>query len=378
MIYLDNSATTVPDQSVLDTFNKVSKSFFGNPSSLHNLGGTSEKLYGKIRTQAASLLNVNFDEIIFTSGGTEGNNLALTGIVGAYKQRGNHIITTEIEHASVYETCKRLEVKGFAVTYLKVDSDGLIDIEELKSALTDQTILVSIMHVNNEIGSVQPIKEIGDLLKEYPKAYFHVDAVQSFGKIPLNINENSIDLLTISGHKIHGLKGTGLLYLKKSVQLVPLFSGGGQELGYRSGTENLAGQAGLVRAMRLAMEKEESKNNLLRLKAQIITSLEKRRDIFINTPKLSAPHIVHFSIMGIKPETIIHALAEHNVYVSTQSACSSKSEDLSRVLLACGHDEERSRTGIRVSMSYYTTENEVNKFIHVLHSEIDKIREMLR
>lgn len=375
MIYLDNSATTMPDPTVLATFNKVSTEFFGNPSSLHILGAKAEQFFHKVRLQAADLLKSNSKEIIFTSGGTESNNLAIKGVANYYKGRGNHIITTEIEHPSVYEACKQLEADGFKVTYLKVNDQGIIDIKELENAITEETILVSIMHVNNEIGSIQPINKIAKMLKEYKKIIFHTDAVQSFSKIPINLD--GIDLMSISGHKLNGLRGTGLLYVKSSIQLTPLFAGGEQEFNLRSGTENVAGFAALVRAMRLSLDKLSIANELNSLKENLKTKLSEIEGVQVNTPDESAPHIMHFSIPGIKPETIIHALAEKEIYVSTQSACSSKSSDLSRVLDACGYNNAIASSGVRVSLSYETTEEELDYFINILNKEVQKIKEML-
>lgn len=376
MIYLDNSATTVPDQSVLETFNKVSIHYFANPSSLHNLGAKTEQFYSKVRSQVANLLNSEVNEVIFTSGGTESNNLAIKGVAQFYKTRGRHIITTEIEHPSVYEACKQLEKQGFEITYLNVNEQGIVDLEELEQAITKETILVSIMHVNNEIGSIQPIEKIARLLKKYKKLLFHTDAVQSFGKLPINLE--GIDLLSISGHKLNGLRGTGVLYVRRGVKLDPLFAGGEQEFNFRSGTENVAGYASLARAMRLSINKLSQAQKLKSLKEKLQKELMSVKGISVNTPALSAPHIVHFSVPGIKPETIIHALAEKEIYVSTQSACSSKSANLSRVLLACGHEEDIASSGIRVSLSYETTEVEIEKFVKELIIEVKKIKKLLR
>ncbi len=376
MIYLDNSATTKPDPSVLDTFNKVSMKFFGNPSSLHSLGAESERFFKKVRQQVAELLTCQEKEVVFTSGGTESNNLAIKGVANYYKKRGNHIITSEVEHPSVYEACKQLENSGFNVTYLPVNNKGIIELNELEQAITKETILVSIMHVNNEIGSIQPIEEIAKILKKHKSILFHTDAVQSFSKLKIPLKD--VDLLSISGHKINGLKGTGFLYVKSGVQIDPLFSGGEQEFNLRSGTENLAGAASLARAMRLALNKLTRANQIDDLKQILIESLQNIEDVKITTPKESAPHIIHLSVPGIKPETMIHALAQRDIYVSTQSACSSKSADISRVLLACGYETEMAKSGIRVSLSYETTKEEIKVFIDVLQEEIEKIQEMLR
>lgn len=376
MIYLDNSATTKPDNSVLDTFNKVSTDMFANPSSLHNLGAKTEKFYDKVRLQVANLLKCETNEIIFTSGGTESNNLAIKGVVNFYKNRGNHIITTKVEHPSVYNACEQLERSGYEVTYLNVNEQGVIDLEELEQAIKKTTILVSIMHVNNEIGSVQPIHEVAKMLNQHKKILFHTDAVQSFSKLPINLE--GIDLLSISGHKLNGLRGTGVLYIRKGIQLDPLLVGGQQEFNFRSGTENVAGNAALARAMRLSLTKFESVDKLNRLKEDLRIKLLKIESIHMNTPKQSAPHIVHFSVPGINPETIIHALAKEEIYVSTQSACSSKSADLSRVLLECGNNIDVASSGIRVSLSYETTQAEIDIFIHVLKEEVNKIQKVLR
>ena len=376
MIYLDNSATTKPDNSVLETFNKVSTSLFANPSSLHNLGAKTEQFYNKVRAQVADLLKCDANEIIFTSGGTESNNLALKGIASFYKKRGNHIITTKIEHPSVYKACEQLEEIGFEITYLNVNEQGIIDLEELKQAIKETTILVSIMHVNNEIGSVQPIHEVAKILEQHKKILFHTDAVQSFSKLPINLK--GIDLLSISGHKLNGLRGTGVLYIRSGVQLDPLLVGGQQEFNFRSGTENVAGNAALARAMRLSLNKFESVDQLNQLKEDLKAKLIEIESIHLNTLEQSAPHIVHFSVPGINPETIIHALAKEEIYVSTQSACSSKSADLSRVLLECGHDIDIASSGIRVSLSYETTQAEIDTFIRVLKEEINKIQKVLR
>ena len=229
MIYLDNSETTIPDPSVVQSFQKTIEAYVSNPSSIHPLGGTSEKLLETARNQAASILEVEPKEIIFTSGGSEGNNMAIKGIALEHQNRGKHIITSAIEHPSVEEACFSLEKLGFEITVLPVDRNGVVNVDDVKRAVREDTILVSIMHVNNEIGSIQPIKEIGMFLREFPKLYFHVDAVQGFGKVPLSIKDAHIDLCTLSGHKFHGLKGTGILYVNKRTVLFPISHGGGQE-----------------------------------------------------------------------------------------------------------------------------------------------------
>src|SRR5690625_1741185 len=338
MIYLDNSATTRPDPSVLASFQQVSEKYFANPSSIHSLGGETEKLLEKAREQLSQILRVDQEEVVFTSGGTEGNNLAIKGIALEHQKRGRHIITSQIEHPSVFDTCKNLEQLGFEVTYLPVDQNGVISIEELKQSIRTDTILISVMHVNNELGSIQPIQEIGRIAKQHPKLFFHVDDVQGFGKVPLNLTNSGIDLCTFSGHKIHGLKGTGMMYIDKRTSLFPLLHGGNQENSLRSGTENIAGSVALARASRLIKENEQK--NLAHLKhthEYLRNQLEEMSNVYINTPTHAAPHIMNISVPGTKPEIIIHMLAEQNIYISTKSACSSKQLDESRILAACGH-----------------------------------------
>lgn len=378
MIYLDNSATTKPDMSVIKSFQQVSERYYGNPSSIHGMGAEVEKLQEKARQQAASLLQINDTEVTFTSGGTEGNNLAIKGIAFRYAQRGKHIITTEIEHASVYETCKNLEEFGYTVTYLPVDDSGHIQVEQLEAAITEDTILVSIMHVNNETGAIQPIADIGYLLKKHPKIFFHVDAVQSLGKVPFTLSNSGIDLCTFSGHKIHGLKGTGMLYIRDGIQLTPLFHGGNQERALRSGTENVAGNVSFVRALRLIKEKEQTEMKQLKQHHQfVIEELSKRNDIQVNSTVDGAPHIINISVPGYKSETIIHALYEKGAVLSTQSACSSKQSDVSRVLKAYGLTDEAAKAGLRVSMSFETSKSELEQFVVIFDEVIQQLKQVM-
>lgn len=378
MIYLDNSATTKPDPSVLSSFQQVSEKYYGNPSSIHELGGEVEQLYHRAREQVAYLLQVDPNEVIFTSGGTEGNNLAIKGIAWKHQQRGKHIITSAVEHSSVYEACKHLEQLGFHVTYLPVNEKGVINVHQLEEVITDETILVSVMHVNNEMGSILPIKEIGNVVKKHPKVHFHVDAVQSLGKVPLDLQESGIDLCTFSGHKIHGLKGTGMLFVRGGTELFPLFHGGGQEKGYRSGTENVAGNVSFARALRLIKEQEENNIGHLRnLHFKLFSSLSDMEEVYVNSPENGAPHIINVSVPGLKPEVIIHALYDKKIAISTQSACSSKQSDDSRILNACGFSDERVRSGLRVSLSFSTTEEEIDEFLTIFKQTINDLKEIL-
>ncbi|MHA6252005.1 cysteine desulfurase family protein [Oceanobacillus sp. CAU 1775] len=379
MIYLDNSATTIPEESVVASFKKVTEQFFANPSSIHQLGGTSENLLKTARRQAAELLQVEDEEIIFTSGGTEGNNIAIKGIALEHQNRGKHIITTSIEHPSVDEACQSLEKLGFEVTYLPVNKEGVVKVKDVEKAIRKDTILISIMHVNNELGSVQPIEEIGLIAKRYPKLFFHVDAVQSLGKIPLKLKDSGIDLCTYSGHKINGLKGTGILYVEKHTSLFPLFDGGQQEKGVRSGTENLAGAVSIVRALRLTMENHKNNFQELEEMARILrTELKNIPDVHINSPQNGAPHIMNISVPGVKPEVIIHMLGEKDIFISTKSACSSKEKDESRILASCGFNREIAISGLRISLSYHNTVEEIYTFVKVLKESLNKFREALR
>ncbi|MFD1038150.1 cysteine desulfurase family protein [Virgibacillus byunsanensis] len=378
MIYLDNSATTKPDPAVLQSFQQVSNDFFANPSSVHQFGAKAEQLLLKAKEQAAQLLGVQKEEIIFTSGGTEGNNIAIKGIALEHQQRGKHIITSQVEHPSVIEACKSLEKLGFEITYLPVDENGVVVVNDLVNSIRKDTILISIMHVNNEIGSIQPIKEIGEIAKAYPKLFFHVDYIQGIGKVPLDLEDSGIDLCTISGHKIHGLKGTGILYVKKRTILFPLFHGGNQEQSIRSGTENLAGAVTIVKALRLIKEHERKDiSNLYNLQQQLRNELELTEGVEINTPNKAAPHILNFSVPGMKPEVIIHMLGEQDIFISTKSACSSKQLDESKVLLACGYSNDRAASALRISISYETTKNEIDTFLQALQKAIKQFKEVL-
>lgn len=379
MIYLDNAATTKPYTEVLDSFVKVSSSYFGNPSSLHQLGGEAEKLITTGRKQIAELLGINESEVYFTSGGTESNNLAIKGAALAYRHRGRHMITTSVEHASVLETMKQLETLNFEVTYLRVNKDGRIDLNELEKAIRPDTILVSVMHVNNEVGTIQPIEEIGQLLKKYPKILFHVDDVQGIGKVPLNYHEHHIHLASFSGHKFHGLKGTGFLYIRDGITIAPLLTGGSQESKLRSGTENVGGIVALAKALRLTLEKQASKRkNMLEVKKTIIEGIKDIDEITIHTPeKDSAPHIINFTVKGIKAEVFVHALEEKDIYVSTTSACSSKREAGSRVLMAMGISEELSKSAIRISLSYDHTVDEATKAVQAIKETVNTLKEVM-
>lgn len=379
MIYLDNSATTKPFDEVVESFVKVSKAFYGNPSSIHQLGLEAERLMVKAKEQMANLLEVSEQEIIFNSGGTEGNNTAIKGVALQHQGRGKHIITSSIEHPSVLEACESLEALGFSVTYLPVNEEGVVSVSDVKAAITDETILISIMHVNNELGSIQPIVEIGKIAKQFPKLYFHVDNVQGFGKVSLDLESSGIDLCTFSGHKIHGLNGTGMLYIKKGTSIFPLLHGGEQELRYRSGTENLAGIVAFVKASRMILEEYKAKRNKLVILQEKLRNLLSTNDsIVTNSPANHAPHIINFSIPGFKPEVVIHALGEKGIYISTKSACSSKKPDESAVLAACGLPKDVATSALRVSLSYQNSEEDIEIFYSTLCEIIIQLNKVMR
>jgi cysteine desulfurase len=379
MIYFDNSATTKPYKEVIDSYVKVSTDFFANPSSLHKLGAQAEGLINQARNQLAQLLKIKPREVFFTSGGTESNNLAIKGSAIMYKKRGNHLITTAIEHPSIRESMEQLRALGFEITYLPVNSEGRVCPLDVKNALRDETILVSIIHVNNEVGTIQPIKEIGELLKNYPKILFHVDHVQGITKVPLDIHEYGIDLCSISAHKFHGLKGNGVLYIREGLRISPLLTGGNQEGQLRSGTENVAGIVSMAKALRLSLLKQETDiKKIMSTKELILKELRKEKEIIIHTPsENSAPHIINFSIKGFKAEVVVHALEEEDIYVSTTSACSSKIKTVSHTLLGMGVDEEIAKSAIRLSLAFENTEEEAKKVIQAIHQTIQKLGRLM-
>lgn len=376
MIYFDNSATTKPYNEVLESFLTVSNRYFGNPSSLHKLGVQSEKLLQQARIQMADLLSVKPSEVFFTSGGTESNNLAIKGAALLHKKKGRHIITSSVEHASVKATMEQLEQNGFEISILPVGEDGRVMAEQIEKEIRKDTILISVMHVNNEVGSVQPIKEIGEVLRKYPDILFHVDAVQSIGKIPFNFKKERVDLVSISAHKFHGLKGTGALIVREGTRIAPILTGGKQECNLRSGTENVAGAVAMAKALRMTVEK--SKNGverMLEIQRMLRTSLSQIEGLSIHTPVENfAPHIVNFSIEGIKSEVLVHALEEKDIYVSTTSACSSKIKSPSHTLVAMGVPSSSAESAIRISLSYDNTEKEATMVINAISEAAKQLR----
>jgi cysteine desulfurase len=375
-IYLDNSATTKPYPEVIEAMVAMMENNYGNPSSLHKKGLLAEKEIDKARERVAKALGVNKAEVVFTSGGTEANHLALFGAAAHYAPRGKHIITTSIEHACVFDAVKELEARGYEVTFVPAGADGVIDVESVKQAWREDTILVSVMYVNNETGALQPIGELGAFLKDKHKTLFHVDAVQALGKVPLKIKEAGIDLLAVSAHKIHGPKGVGALYVREGVKLTPMFYGGGQERGLRSGTENVPGIVGFgIAAERSVREMPQAAQSMRELRDLIIGRiLAEIPEVRINTPKEAAPHVVNVSFEGVRGEVLVHALETHGVYISTGSACSSKEKIYSRVLKAMGLLEKHLEGAVRISLDAATTREEVDAMIDVLKSTVEDLR----
>ncbi|MGB3161387.1 cysteine desulfurase family protein [Carnobacterium sp.] len=367
MIYFDNSATTYVNEEVMQTIIEVTKSINANPSSIHELGNRAASLMHQSRMQIASLLNVTPEEIYFTSGGTEGDNWAVKGTAIEKKAYGNHIITTTIEHPAVNESIRQLEQFGFDVTYLPVDKNGVISIDDLKKAIRKDTILVSVMAVNNEVGSIQPINEVGEVLKEYPSIHFHVDAVQAIGKVPFLLGSNSrIDIAVFSSHKFHGPKGTGFIYLKKGRKIAPLLNGGGQENRMRSGTENVAGIAATGKALRLvltdAISKQEKQKNI---RDYLISELSGYKKVVIFSTEAGAPHILCFALKGIRGEVLLHAFESESIYISTTSACSSKNKRNSTTLSAMHVPDSIAVDAVRVSLSDTNTMQEAKQFLSI-------------
>ncbi|MBP1156308.1 MULTISPECIES: cysteine desulfurase family protein [unclassified Paenibacillus] len=378
MLYMDYAATTPMYEEVIDTMTEVMRKFYGNPSSLHAMGADAEQLVARARQTIAAMLKCAPGEIRFTSGGTESNNLAIRGAAGRYRHRGNHLITSMVEHASVYETFRRLEAEGYQVTYLPVDETGQIRLNDLKKALKDETILVSVMHVNNEMGRIQPMEQIGQLLRERPKTLFHVDAVQSVGKLPVIPERLGADLLTCAAHKLRGPKGIGFLYCRRGVELEPLLHGGGQEEGFRSGTENVPAIVGMAKAVRMAMDEQQAfAEHTAGLRKELVRCISTIPELVLSgskQPEDMAPHIVHFSYPGMKSEVLVHALEQRGVCVSARSACSSGAEKPSRVLLAMGASHAAAVSGIRLSYSLQQTHEDALRFCSALQEVVAELK----
>jgi len=386
-VYLDNSATTRVFPEVAELMTKIMCEDYGNPSSLHMKGVQAENYLRAAKETLARLIKVNEKEIFFTSGGTEADNLALIGCASANRRRGNHLITTQIEHPAVLQTMRYLEGQGYRVTYLPVNECGLISMDELRGAMTPDTILVSIMHTNNEIGALQPIEEAGALIKRMnPDTLFHVDAVQGFGKAKIYPRKLGVDLMSASGHKIHGPKGIGFLYIGEKVKIQPIVHGGGQQKNMRSGTDNVPGAAGLARAAELLYRHYDGDiERLYWCKKYFMDGVRKLDSVKINgllpgrpDGEGTAPHIVSVSFRGVRSEVLLHALEEAGIYVSAGSACSARKPQPSATLKAIGVEKALLESTIRFSFSVYTTKEELDYTLKALYDKIPLLRKYAR
>lgn len=379
MIYFDNSATTAVNPMVLRTYTDVATKIMGNPSSLHGLGTTATRLLEASRRQIAELLGVDSREIFFTSGGTEGDNWILKGVAFEKRPYGSHIIVSNVEHPAVKNTAEWLKTQGFEVDFAPVDGDGFVIVSELEKLIRDETILVSIMAVNNEVGTIQPIDEISDLLADKPTISFHVDAVQAIGKIPIEawLTER-VDFAVLSAHKFHGPRGVGIVVAKKGKRLTPLLHGGGQEHNWRSTTENLAGIAATSKALRLALDDDDFKRQKVRaMKQVILEELEKHRKVHVfSKVENFAPNILTFGIRGVRGEVVVHAFEQHEIYISTTSACSSKKNAAAGTLVAMNVPSKLATSAVRISLDSTNNMAEVEQFLTVfrqIYQELEKV-----
>ena len=385
--YLDNSATTRVFPEVAELMTKIMCDDYGNPSSLHMKGVQAEQYLRYARETLAGLLKAGEKEIIFTSGVTEADNLALIGAAFANRRKGNHVITTQVEHPAVLKTCEYLESVGYRVTYLPVNAWGQISLEDLQRAMTPETILVSIMHTNNEIGALQPVAEAGALIKRInPQTLFHVDGVQGFGKARIYPGKMNIDLLSVSGHKIHGPKGIGFLYMGEKVRIQPIIHGGGQQWNLRSGTDNVPGAAGMAKAAELLYQHyDEDRVRLYQCKRFFMDGVRKIEGVRINgllpgeaDGNGTAPHIVSVSVPGVRSEVLLHALEEKGIYVSAGSACAARKPQPSATLKAIGVEQALLGATIRFSFSVYTTVEELDYTLRMMYDKIPMLRKYTR
>ena len=373
MIYLDYSATTPVDKRVLDTYVKVTEKYIGNPNSLHKLGFESKKLIDDATTQIKKLLNT-LKEVIYTSGASEANNLAIFGVCRKYKNRGNHIITTRLEHSSVIEPIKELEKEGYKIDYVKIDEYGRVDLDDLEKLITEKTILVSICAVNSEIGIEQDIESISKIINKYPKVIFHSDFTQAIGK--KKIDFSNVDLVSMSAQKFYGMKGIGCLLKNKKIEIDPIIYGGKSTTIYRSGTPATSLIATLSKALRLAIENIDNNYKYVdNLNKYLLDKLSKIDNVVINSTKYSIPHIINISVDSVKPETLLHALEKEEIYISTKTACN-KGEDISIPVYELTKDEERSKHSLRISISHLTTKEEIDRFIEIFEEKLQKLTQL--
>ena len=376
MIYLDYSATTPVSFDVLESYNKATRDYMGNANSIHSLGVKSKVLLNSATKQICELFNIQEDELIYTSGATESNNMALKGIAMAYGNRGKHIVVSKLEHPSIYNICNYLETQGFEISYVNNDSEGLIDFDDLKNIVRADTILVSICAVNSEVGIRQPLKTIRQIIKkENPNTIFHSDMTQAIGKVPVNMHD--VDLASMSGHKIFGPKGIGFLFKSNKINLVPLIHGSGIFNDLISGTPPLPLIVALSKAIRISLTDLEKKEaNVKKLNERICEALSKYDDVLINKTKYSIPHILNVSLLNVKPESFIHLLEDDEIYISTNTACSSG--DLSTGVMAIYNDTKRAMSTIRISLSYVTTNEEITKFLNLFGVEYKRLTEFMK
>ncbi|KIX90084.1 aminotransferase [Staphylococcus microti] len=376
MLYFDNAATTQPDASVLDSFMKVNQQFYFNPNSPHDKGVASSRLLQQARTQVHKTLQLQDETVIFTSGATESNNMALKGVAYQKKHFGRTLITSVLEHPSVLEVMRALEMEGFTLKYVNVTKEGRIDLEHLKSLMSSDVILVTCMHVNNIMGQVQPIAEIVELLKDYPKVHFHVDAVQAMGKVPLITK--GVDSLALSGHKFNGLKGQGVLILKNMHNIQPIIHGGGQEFALRSGTVNVPMDVACAKAMRLAEDRrEQMMTTLADINEQIRAYVSQHPGVYINSPADASPHVLNIAFPGVRGEVLVNAFSKQGVMLSTTSACSSKHAKVNEVLQAMGISTSRILGSIRLSFDYNTQPTDVKAFQDAFDTVYEEVKELL-
>lgn len=377
-IYFDHSATTPVDQTVATAMLEYMTEKYGNPSSIHLFGREVRQAVDEARTEVAALLGAKGSEIFFTSGGTEADNLALKGIAYANRKKGNHIITTTIEHHAILHTCQYLEKQGFSITYLPVDENAMVKLEDIQNAITDKTILISIMFVNNEVGTMQPIKEIGQLARE-KGIYFHTDAVQAVGNYPIDVGEYQIDLLSLSGHKFYGPKGIGALYIRQGVRLEAQQQGGGQERNLRAGTENVPGIVGLGKAAELAKREMQTEiKHITALRDRLITGIQQKiPHVRLNGhPVLRTPGNVNFSFLYVEGESLLLNLDLKGIAASSGSACTSGALDPSHVLLAMGLSHEIAHGSLRISLGRGNTEEEIDYCLEVLPGIVERLRSL--
>ena len=370
MIYLDYSATTPVNDEVLDTFVNVSKNYIGNPNSLHRLGVEAKELIDASTKQIAKLLGVKEKEIIYTSGSSESNNTAIMGVINKYPNRGKHIITTKLEHSSIISPLSYLQNNGYDVDFVEADENGRVTVENVKKLIRKDTVLVSIGAVNSEVGVVQPIEEIGKLLKDYPTIIFHSDITQAVGKIKINLE--NIDLASISAQKFYGIKGVGCLIKKENIQIEPLIHGGKSTTVYRSGTPALALIVSMSKALRLALDNLDQKyNRVLELNKYLVDKLKDIKEVHINSNEFCYPYVVNLSIVNIKSEVLLHALEKEDIYISTQTACSTS--NYSMAVYEVTKNEEYAAHSLRISLSYLTTEEELDTFVEVFKEKIKEL-----